>query len=77
MEEMSQLTLVVAFAAALLISGQLFREHRPKTFDGHGVATESLRAMKKGAAFSRSSMAFQGQASQSEALVGLVPGQGL
>jgi hypothetical protein len=47
MEEVSQLASVADFAAALLVSGRLFMEQQPKTFDGLGVTTETWRAVKK------------------------------
>jgi hypothetical protein len=50
-EEVSQLALVVVLAAVLLACSQLFMERRSsQIFDGLGFATETLRAVKKGAA---------------------------
>jgi hypothetical protein len=76
MEEISQLALVVVFAVGLLVSGQQFMEHRSKAFDRLGVAAETSRAVKKGAAFSRYVSGVLVR-HQSEALVGLVQDHGL
>jgi hypothetical protein len=47
MEEISQLALVVVFAAVVLVSGQLFMEHRAsKSFNGPAVATLTSGAAK-------------------------------
>ncbi|WP_027582700.1 hypothetical protein [Bradyrhizobium sp. Ai1a-2] len=77
MDEVSQLALVVFFAALLLVSGQLFMEHRPKTFNSLGDATATLRAAKNGAAFSQYISGAPMRDTQSETLLGLVQNQGL
>jgi hypothetical protein len=47
MQEMFQLALVVVFAAVLLVTGQLFMEHRSsKPFGGSAVAAAISGAVK-------------------------------
>jgi hypothetical protein len=75
-DELSQLALVVAFAGALLVSGQLFMEHRPKPYDGLGDATAGLRAVKKGAALSSYISGVPMRGTESGTLLDLVQGQG-
>lgn len=75
-DELSQLALVVAFAGALLVSGQLFMEHRPKPYDGLGDAAVGWRAVKRGAAFSGYISGAPMRDTQSGTLLDLVQGQG-